>query len=233
MSVGVRCQEVPEGRPRARPASELTGWADWERAKTIFEKIQIPPSPPLSPADALKTFQVAPGFRLELVASEPLIANPIFFEFDPEGRIWAIEYRGYMRNLKGDGEGDPICRVVVLEDFNGDGKADRSTVFLDKLVMPRSLAFVKGGLLVAEPPHLWFCQDTNADLKCDVKTEVGTYGRPGNPQHTANGLAYGIDNWLHSADWPSRHRFANGLLVEESVLSRGQFGVSFDELGRY
>jgi len=226
-------QTIPAERPRSRPPSELTGWADWEKANELLQRIQVPPAPPLNPQEALKTFRVAPGYRLELVAAEPMVQNPIFFEFDPDGRIWVVEYQGYMRDLLGTGEGDPICRVVVLEDGNEDGRADKSTVFLDRLVMPRSLAFVKGGVLIAEPPKLWFCQDTNADLRCDSKVQVGTYGRAGNPQHTANGLRYGLDNWLHSSDWPARHRFVDGQLIEEPAIHRGQFGVTFDDAGRF
>jgi mono/diheme cytochrome c family protein/glucose/arabinose dehydrogenase len=224
---------IPPERPRARPPSELTGWAEWEKAAEIFSQVKVPPAPPFSPEAAMKTFKAAPGFRVELVAAEPMIAHPIFFEFDPDGRIWVVEYRGYMRDLDGRGEADPICRVVVLEDTNEDGRADKSTVFLDRLVMPRTLAFVQGGVLVAEPPHLWYCADTNADLRADTKELAGSYGRAGNPQHTANGLAYGIDNWLHNADWQRKHRFRAGKLIEEPVLYRGQFGVSFDEVGRY
>lgn len=231
--IDANAQSVPPERPRSRPPSELTGWADWEKAEELWRRIQVPPAPPLSPAQALQTFRVAPGYRLELVASEPMVARPIFFEFDPEGRIWVIEYRGYMRDLQGRGEGDPICRVVVLEDTDEDGKADRSTVFLDGLVMPRSLAFVKGGVLVAEPPKLWFCEDLDGDLKSDRKTLVGTYGHAGNPQHTANGLRYGLDNWLHSSDSPRRHRFVGGKLIEEPTVHRGQFGVTFDWSGRF
>lgn len=226
-------QSVPSERPRARPPSELTGWADWEKAEAMFQRIPVPPAPPLTPEQALKTFKLAPGYRLELVAAEPMVQNPIFFEFDPDGRIWVVEYQGYMRDLKGSGEADPLCRVVVLEDLDEDGRADRSTVFLDGLVMPRSLAFVAGGVLVAEPPTLWFCRDTDGDLRCDAKSVVGSYGRAGNPQHTANGLRYGLDNWLHSADWPRRHRFADGKLSEEAAVHRGQFGVTFDDLGRF
>lgn len=226
-------QSIPRERPRARPPSELTGWAEWERAAEIFARVKVPPAPPLTPDEAMKSFRVAPGFRLELVAAEPMVVHPIFFEFDPDGRIWAIEYSGYMRDLEGSGEADPVCRVVVLDDTNEDGRADKSTVFLDGLVMPRTLAFVEGGVLVAEPPRLWYCRDTDGDLRCDSKVQVGTYGRAGNPQHTANGLAYGIDNWLHSADWERKHRFRNGQLIEEPAVYRGQFGVSFDETGRY
>jgi len=226
-------QSVPAERPRARPPSALTGWADWERGEELLKRIKVPPAPVLTAEEEMKTFKVAPGYRVELVAAEPLVHNPIFFEFDPDGRIWVVEYQGYMRDLAGSGEGDPICRVVVLEDTDGDGCADKSTVFLDKLVMPRSFAFVKGGVLLQEPPKLWFCEDTDGDLRCDKRTQVGTMGVAGNPQHTANGLRYGIDNWLHNADWPKRHRWENGRLIEEDSIQRGQFGLTFDETGRF
>ncbi|MBK8040559.1 MAG: HEAT repeat domain-containing protein [Verrucomicrobiaceae bacterium] len=224
---------IPADRPRARPASALTGWADWEKGEELLKRIQVPPAPVLSAEEEAKTFKLAPGYRAELVACEPMVQCPIFFEFDPEGRIWVVEYQGYMRDVQGSGEGDPICRVVVLTDENGDGKADKSTVFLDKLVMPRSFAFVKGGILLQEPPKLWFCADKDGDLRCDERTQVGTMGVSGNPQHTANGLRRGIDNWLHCADWPHRYQWKDGKLIDEPTQHRGQFGVSFDETGRF
>ncbi len=224
---------IPSDRPRARPASALTGWADWEKGEELLKRIQVPPAPVLSAEEEAKTFKLAPGYRAELVACEPMVQCPIFFEFDPEGRIWVVEYQGYMRDVQGSGEGDPICRVVVLTDENGDGKADKSTVFLDQLVMPRSFAFVKGGILLQEPPKLWFCADKDGDLRCDERTQVGTMGVGGNPQHTANGLRCGIDNWLHCADWPHRYQWKDGKLIGEPTLHRGQFGVSFDETGRF
>ncbi|MSU58337.1 MAG: c-type cytochrome [Pedosphaera sp.] len=226
-------QSIPKDRPRTRPPSALTGWADWEKGEALFQRITVPPAPVRTAEEELKTFKLAPGYRVELVAAEPLVHNPIFFEFDPDGRIWVIEYQGYMRDLAGSGEDDPICRVVVLEDTDADGRMDKSTVFLDKLVMPRSFAFVKGGLLLQEPPMLWFCQDTNADLRCDQRTEVGQMGHAGNPQHTANGLRYGPDNWLHCSDSPKRYRWQDGRLLTADTIHRGQFGVTFDELGRF
>ncbi len=226
-------QSIPIERPRARPPSALTGWADWEKGEDLLKRLQVPPAPVLTAEEEKKTFKLAPGYRIELVAAEPLVHNPIFFEFDPDGRIWVVEYQGYMRDLAGTGEGDPICRIVVLEDTDAEGRADKSTVFLDKLVMPRSFAFVKGGVLVQEPPRLWFCEDTDGDLRCDKRAEVGTLGVAGNPQHTANGLRYGLDNWLHNADWPKRHRWRDGKLIEEETIHRGQFGLTFDETGRF
>lgn len=224
---------IPKDRPRVRPPSALTGWADWEKGEDLLKRIEVPPAPVLTAEEEQKTFKVAPGYRVELVAAEPFVQNPIFFEFDPEGRIWVVEYQGYMRDLDGSGEDEPICRVVVLEDTDADGKADKHTVFLDELVMPRSFAFVKGGILLQEPPTLWFCEDTDGDLRADKQTDVGEMGMAGNPQHTANGLRYGIDNWLHCADWTKRYRWQDGKLVEEETIKRGQFGVTFDETGRF
>ena len=79
----------------------LTGWAEWEKGAELLQRIKVPPAPPLTAVEALKTFRLAPGYRIELVAAEPLVHNPIFFEFDPDGRIWVVEYQGYMRDLQG------------------------------------------------------------------------------------------------------------------------------------
>jgi len=201
-------------------------------ADEMWKRIVIPPSPALTPAEALKSFRLAPGFRIECVAAEPLIVDPVTFEFDPNGRIWAVEFRGWMRDVNGTGEGDPICRVVVLEDTDNDTIMDKSTVFLDKLVMPRTLSFVHGGVLVAEPPNLWFCEDLNGDLKCDRKTSVGKYGQPGNPEHTENGLVHVLDNWMVSANAVQRHKFSEGKLTEGTFRFRGQWGISQDNYGR-
>ncbi|HRE08886.1 MAG TPA: hypothetical protein PKX00_24930, partial [Opitutaceae bacterium] len=83
----------------------LTGRAEWEKATELLKSLNVPPAPPLTPEEALKTFRVAPGFRLELVAAEPMVQNPVFFEFDPQGRLWVAEFQGYMRDVNGTGEG--------------------------------------------------------------------------------------------------------------------------------
>lgn len=232
----VRAQEAaatraPEGRKITHREQTLKEYDPFS-ADELFKRIKVPPAPALPPAEALKTFRVAEGFRIECVAAEPLVVDPVFFEFDPDGRIWAIEYRGWMRDIEGTGEGDPICRIVVLEDTDADGFMDASTVFLDKLVMPRTLSFVAGGVLVAEPPHLWYCRDTDGDLVCDEKRRVGDYGKPGNPEHTDNGLMHAIDNWMYNAKSSVRHRFVDGEIVREPTLYRGQWGVAQDDHGR-
>ncbi|MFP6886121.1 MAG: hypothetical protein VB997_01115, partial [Opitutales bacterium] len=202
------------------------------KAEEMWKRIKIPPSPALTPEEALKSFQVAPGFRIECVAAEPLVEDPIMFEFDPDGRIWAVEYRGYMRDIKGTGEGEPIGRIVVLEDTDGDTFMDKSTIFLDGLVMARTVQFVQGGVLVQEPPNLWYCRDTTGDLKCDSKRLVGKFGVPGDPQHTDNGLFHCIDNWMYNAKSSVRHKFIDGKLIEEETFFRGQWGMTQDDYGR-
>ncbi|MEO2045394.1 MAG: hypothetical protein ABGX16_02340 [Pirellulales bacterium] len=139
-------QSVPKERRITYREQSLTPYDPFS-ADELWKRIKIPPSPGLSPTEALKSFTVAPGFRIECVAAEPLVVDPVMFEFDSDGRIWAVEFRGWMRDIHGTGEGDPLGQVVVLEDTDGDGLMDKSTVFLDKLVMPRTISFVTGGKL--------------------------------------------------------------------------------------
>ena len=192
-----------------------------------------PPSPVLSPEEALKTFRLPSGFRIELVAAEPLVEDPVTAVWDAAGRLWVAEMHAYMHTTDGDRENEGIDRVVVLEDEDGDGRMDRSTVFLDGLVMPRSIAHVKGGVLIAEPPKIWFCQDTDGDLVCDKRTEVyDSYGQRDAVSRTASGLVRGIDNWIYSSRHPVRFQWRNSKLIAEPDAYRGDYGVSQDDWGR-
>src|SRR5690606_31173561 len=137
---------------------------------------------------------------------------------------------GYMPNLDGTGEDQPVGKVAVLEDTDGDGKMDKRTVFLEGLVMPRALSLVGDGLLVAEPPHLWYCRDTDGDGKSDQKVEIAKdYGDQKNPEHTANGLMWALDNWIYSADTTMRFRYLDGEWMREPTSFRGQWGISQDD----
>src|SRR6185436_18763702 len=136
-------------------------------------------SPALTPAESLQTFYMPPGYYMELVASEPLVRDPIFIDWDTSGRMWIVEMPSYLRNLENPEPNlDPICRIVVLEDTNHDGKMDKRTVFADGLIVPRSVKVLEHGVLVAEPPNVWLMHDTNGDLKMDTKELVtDRYGR--------------------------------------------------------
>src|SRR5687767_14132311 len=110
-----------------------------ELQPSLIPPEKIPPAPALSPEEALKSFKLAPGIRLELAAAEPLVQEPVAITFGPDGRMWVVEMRGYMPDLDGTGEDAPVGRVVVLTDRNGDGRYDESKVFIDELVLPRAI----------------------------------------------------------------------------------------------
>ncbi len=191
------------------------------------------PTPVHTPAEELATFRLEPGLTMQLVAAEPMVQDPVVFSFDADGRLWVVEMRGYMRTIDGDGEKEPIGRVSVLEDRNNDGVMDRSTVYLDSLIMPRALALVPGGALVAENEALWLTQDTNGDLKADTKTLVDpAYAGSALPEHAGNGLWRGMDNWYYNAKSRFRYRLVGNTWQRDSTEFRGQWGISHDDQGR-
>ncbi|MDQ8188318.1 c-type cytochrome [Pelagicoccus sp. SDUM812002] len=198
----------------------------------LWKEVDVPPAPILTPEQALETFYVEPGYSIELVAAEPLVNDPVAIAWDEHGRLWAAEMWAYMPDADGTGEHEPVSRVVILEDDDGDGQMDRSTVFLDGLVLPRAISFVKGGALIADPPNLYFCQDTDGDLVADQKTIVAPYGVEGNVEHAENGLMRGIDNWLYNAKSSRRFKFIDGSIQEEETNFRGQWGIAQDDYGR-
>lgn len=191
-------------------------------------------SPVLSPDQALETFQLPPGYSVELVASEPLVVDPVAVEFDADGRMWVVEMRSYMPNLQAEGERTPTGQIAVLEDADNDGRMDQRTVYLDSLVLPRSIKVLEKGVLVAAPPNLWFAQDTSGDGQADIKKQVRSdYGNPAsNPEHNANGLIWGMDNWIHNADYGGRLRYQNGGFEYAPSVDHGQWGISMDDYGR-
>ncbi len=191
------------------------------------------PAPARSPEEEMKTFKIAPGFRVELVAAEPLIVAPVAMAWDASGRLWVVEMRAFMPNVDGKGEDEPNGRVSILEDTNGDGRMDKSTTFLDGLVLPRAICIFRDGALIAAPPDLWFCRDTNGDGKADEKISVATdYGGRQSPEHTANGLLIGLDNWIYSANWTNRLRYKDDKWEREPAPARGQWGLTQDDWGR-
>lgn len=196
--------------------------------------IVTPPAPALTPEEALKTFTVAPGFRIELVAAEPLVRDPVVIQFAPDGKLWVVEMVGYMPNVDGIGEDKPVGTIATLEDTNGDGRMDKRTVFADQLVMPRAISFVDGGVLVAAPLKLWYMRDTNGDGVADQKTEISdNYGNTSGPEHNANGLMWAMDNWIYSANHTVRLRYeGNGKFASDETITRGQWGITQDDVGR-
>jgi glucose/arabinose dehydrogenase len=124
--------------------------------------------------DALKTFRIEPGFRIESFLAEPDIRSPAAMERDEDGRIYVVEDPGYPLNTEGK-----VGRVILFEDTDGDGRPDRRTVFADKLTMPTGIMRWKKGVLVTDAPDVIYFEDTNGDGKADVRLWARRW--PGSP----------------------------------------------------
>ena len=211
-----------------------------EKQESRVPKEKIPANPPLSPEAALKTFKLPPGFRIELVAADPLVETPIAMQWDAAGRLWVVEMPSFMPTPTADGENEPINRISVLEDTDGDGKMDKKTVFLDKLVMPRALCLAYGGVLVCEPPALWW-YPIEAGLKPGKRVLVDkayapsgdpALGTKKNPEHTANSPTWFMNNWIVSANHTFRYRRVDDDWKRSATTFRGQWGLTMDDWGR-
>src|SRR5699024_4830846 len=205
----------------------------YEKRNNIPNYEERDPTPqfqlPLSPEESQKHIQVPVGFELELFASEPDIINPIDIAWDAKGRLWAIETTDYPNTVRErNGVGDD--KIKILEDTNGDGKADKVTVFADSLNIPTSLTFINGGVLVSQAPHLLFLKDTNGDDKADVRQKVisgwGTFDTHAGPSH----LQYGFDNKIWGSVGYSGFK---GTINGDSLQFRQgfyRFNTDFDDI---
>ena len=198
--------------------------------------------PPLSPDKALEKFKLEEGFRIEVVAHEPMVVDPIAMDIDADGRLWVIDMPTYMpvhdKNALETSklERVPEARVVVLEDTNKDGKMDVHRVFYEGLILPRAVKVLIDGILVAEPPSVWFIRDTNGDGKGDTKElAYSGFGDETDPNiHSfPGGLMWGMDNWLHSSNNNVESmRLENGQWKTLPFRRLGQWGMSQNNWGR-
>ena len=213
--------------------------ASADDAEPFYKTIDTPPAPELTPAQAMETFVIAPGFDVTLVAAEPLVEDPVAITWDEFGLMYVVEMRGYMPDAYGNGKDEPVGMVVQLEDTDGDGIYDERTVLQDGLVLPRALAVVNDGLLIGEPPNLWLCpRDEPADgqvsgrISCVDKKRVDRFGSTeANVEHDENGMLLAIDNWFYNAKSNRRMRYSNGQVVSEPTLARGQWGITSNNEG--
>ncbi|HEX4796542.1 MAG TPA: PVC-type heme-binding CxxCH protein, partial [Humisphaera sp.] len=153
---------------------------------------------PKNTAAALKSITLRPGFAVQLAAAEPLTRDPIAFAWGPDRRLWVVEMGDYPLGI--DGKGTPGGVIRVLEDTNGDGVYVKSTVFLDHLAFPTGIMPWGKGVLVTDPPNIFYAEDTKGDGHCDYRKIIYSGFGEGNQQHRANGLLWGLDNWIHGAN---------------------------------
>ena len=204
---------------------------------------------PLSPADALQAFEVAPGLRVELVAAEPLVASPCALAFDAKRRLFVAENRGYPIGPK-EGE-KPAGVIALLEDTDGDGRMDKRTVFADGLTFPNGVLPWNGGLIVTCAPDVLFLKDVDGDGIADERTVLLTgFATTGSTQLRVNAPTIGPDGWIYLAaglsggtvtcpahqerpplKMTSDIRFHPKTLEVELVDGKSQYGMSFDVFG--
>jgi len=225
---------------------------------SLFTACQVDTNIP----DAPESFQIPDGFQLELIASEPLVSDPVDMEIDEHGTMMVVEMHGYPLDLSGSGV------VKQLIDTNDDGFPDQSTVFADGLILPTGIMKWKNGWLVTDPPNVLYLEDLDQDGSADIRDTILVGFARSNPQHNVNSPTYGLDNWIYLShegsiqtklfdellgdegeevqyanklDGPILPRNADGLAVRfkpdsgelESLSSRGQFGQAFDDWGHH
>ena len=187
-----------------------------------------------SPEEAIKTITTAPGYQLELVASEPLVQDPIIGEFDYDGRLWVLEMRGFAYEEDMQNSWEPTSELVILEDTDGDTVFDKRTVFMDELILPRSFKVLdKTCALVGAPPNLFHACDTDGDLQADTREIINdTFSEEGVLEHGANGLYWGMDNTINVSEHNWHLKISEDGFYTSPIHWRGQWLISQDDAGR-
>lgn len=153
---------------------------------------ELPRIPPKEPGEALATFTVAPGFKLQQVAAEPLVVDPVAICFDENLRMFVCEMRGYSEDKDAK-----VSQITCVEDTNGDGKFDKSTVYVDKLAWPTAIFWWNGGLLVADAPDVFYFRDTDGDGKADERKVLYTGLGTSNVQGLVNSFQWSLENRIY------------------------------------
>ncbi len=217
------------------------------------EQGQLPPAE--SPEASRQAIRVPRGMRVELVASEPLVADPVALDWAADGSLWVAEMGDYPNGATWNKEGDPIGepggRIKRLVDEDGDGKYERAILFLDKVRFPNGVKAWRNGVLVSAAPEVFYAEDTDGDGIADKRETLFEGFVEGNQQHRTNSLRWGLDNWLYMANGDSggtvkslktgkaidirgrdlRIRPDTGEL--EAVSGQTQFGRNRDDWGNW
>jgi len=199
----------------------------------------------IEPSKSIEGFKIHPDFKIELVASEPLVYDPVDMQFSPSGKAYVLEMPGYPLR-------DEQSRIILLKDTDDDGVYDERKVYADSLGVASSFMFYKGGFLVASPPHLIWISDQDFDGLADERVHIMDGFSNDNLQHNFNGLTYGLDNWIYAANGGNSGKpyffskpdailnLRGGDLrldLENEIAERvgessGGFKITFDEWGR-
>ena len=229
----------------------LWAWKFVAYAEPEASSEQLPRLAPSDPGEARRSFRIRKGFRIEAVAAEPQVIDPVSMSFDADGRLYVVEMRGYSER-----RGDKLGRIRLLEDLDGDGSYEKATVFAADLAWPTAVFCYDGGVFVVETPDLLFLRDSDGDGVADERrvafTGFGGERSRLNVQALPNSLRWGPDNRIHgvtSSNGASLRRpddatveplrlngrdfsFDPRTLRFRAESGGGQHGASFDDFGR-
>ncbi len=222
------------------------------------EPPEFPRTPPTEPAATLAKFQTRNGFRMELIAAEPLVFDPVAAAYDEDGRFYVVEMSDYP-HVKAENDkpytdntlDPPVGRLKLLTDRDGDGVFDVATVLADKLSWPTGLAVWKGGVFVAATPAVWYIKDADGDGRAEIREPVYDGFRKYNIQAVMNNLQWGLDHKIYGAGSsnggevrPAGHPEAKPVSILrrdfkfdpttrafEAISGGARFGNSFDDWG--
>jgi mono/diheme cytochrome c family protein/glucose/arabinose dehydrogenase len=232
-----------QGAPPAQPGqTPPQGRGGGTLSSTSNEGADFSPKPAIkarTPEEQAKSFVLPPGYRMELVAAEPDVISPAVIEFDGNGRMYVAEFITYMRDADGNNQHAPESRITRFESTKGDGVFDKRTVFVDKLVLPRTIVPLDGNSILtnetaSDDVVKW--TDTNNDGVADRREHfysgVGI-GRDGNLEHEQAGFQWGLDNWIYTTYNAFRFRWTpTGILKEPTGPNGGQWGLTMDDDGK-
>ncbi|MFA6945409.1 MAG: PVC-type heme-binding CxxCH protein [Pedobacter sp.] len=201
---------------------------------------------------ALDSFQIEPGMRIDLIAAEPLVIDPVALAFDEDRQMYVVEDRGYPDPVEG-GSTTTLGRVALLKDTNGDGIYDKRTEFATGLTYPNGLMPWKGGVFVTCSPNIYYLKDTDNDGIADIRKVVLTgFFATQTAQIRMSHPTMGLDGWVYvtaglnggnvtSPEHPDRPavsfkqtdgRFNPETFEFQVTGGKSQFGLTFDAYGR-
>jgi mono/diheme cytochrome c family protein len=197
-----------------------------------------PDPTPLSPEESIKKIQLPPGYSVELVASEPMVQEPVALAWDANGAMYVVQMNTYMKDANATEEYEPTSRIMRLEDTDRDGRMDKSTVFIDSLVLPRTVLPIGDEVLVTvtNVQHIWSYKDTDGDGKADKKRIVYENNTidSRNLEHQNGGFYWNLDNWIYPSRDNLRYKYKNGMLIADTLIDNmiGQWGLTADNYGK-
>jgi len=230
---------APPAQPGQPPQGQGRGGTLSSTSNAGADFSPKPPVKALTPEEQAKSFILPPGYRMELVVAEPGVISPAVIRFDGNGRMYVAEFITYMRDANGNNQHTPESRITRFESTKGDGVFDKRTVFVDRLVLPRTIVPLDGNSILTNETasdDVVKYTDTNNDGVADKREHFYSgigLGRDGNLEHEQAGFNWGLDNWIYTTYNAFRFRWTpNGILKEPTGPNSGSWGVTMDDDGK-